>query len=103
MKSAFQQIYNRQDHHSTSSDDLLSFINSDDDTKPSIELKERHLTPHISVDLIFEKLFLLFSKQVFQLTFIHMVYVIYDIYDIYDIYGALAYTICVYVNMGVKH
>ena len=28
--------------------------------------------------------------------------VIYVIYDIYDMYGALTYTICMYVNMGVK-
>ena len=28
--------------------------------------------------------------------------VIYVIYDIYDMYGALTYTICIYVNMGVK-
>ena len=27
---------------------------------------------------------------------------IYVIYDIYDMYGALIYTICMYVNMGVK-
>ena len=29
-------------------------------------------------------------------------YVKYDIYDIYDMYGAMTYTICMYVNMGVK-
>ena len=29
-------------------------------------------------------------------------YVLYVIYDIYDMYGALTYTICMYVNMGVK-
>ena len=28
--------------------------------------------------------------------------VIYVIYDIYDMYDALTYTICMYVNMGVK-
>ena len=28
--------------------------------------------------------------------------VIYVIYDIYDMYGALTYTICMYVNMGVR-
>ena len=28
--------------------------------------------------------------------------VIYVIYDIYEMYGALTYTICMYVNMGVK-
>ena len=28
--------------------------------------------------------------------------VIYVIYDKYDMYGALTYTICMYVNMGLK-
>ena len=28
--------------------------------------------------------------------------VIYVIYDIYNMYGALTYTKCMYVNMGVK-
>ena len=32
----------------------------------------------------------------------YVIYVIYDIYDINDMYGALTYTICMYVNMGVK-
>ena len=31
-----------------------------------------------------------------------VIFVIYVIYDIHDIYGALTYTICMYVNMGVK-
>ena len=32
----------------------------------------------------------------------HVKYVIYYIYDIYDMYGALTYTICIYVDIGVK-
>ena len=28
--------------------------------------------------------------------------VIYVMYDIYDMYGALTYTICMYVHLGVK-
>ena len=31
-----------------------------------------------------------------------VIYVKYGIYDIFDMYGALTYTICMYVNMGVK-
>ena len=31
-----------------------------------------------------------------------VMYVIYVKYDIFDMYGALTYTICMYVNMGVK-
>ena len=33
---------------------------------------------------------------------IYAIYVIYDIYGIYDMYGDLTYTICMYVNRGVK-
>ena len=33
---------------------------------------------------------------------IDVVFVINEIYDIYDMYGALTYTICMYVHMGVK-
>ena len=33
---------------------------------------------------------------------IYYIYDIYVIYDIYDIYVALTYTICMYVNIGVK-
>ena len=32
----------------------------------------------------------------------YVIYVKYVIYDIFDMYGALTYTICMYVNMGVK-
>ena len=32
----------------------------------------------------------------------NVIYVKYVKYDIYDMYGALTYTICMYVNMGVK-
>ena len=32
----------------------------------------------------------------------NVIYVIYDMYPIYDMYGYLTYTICMYVNMGVK-
>ena len=33
---------------------------------------------------------------------VHIIYVIYDIYDISDMYGALTYTICMYVYIGVR-
>ena len=32
----------------------------------------------------------------------YVIYVKYVIYEIFDMYGALTYTICMYVNMGVK-
>ena len=32
----------------------------------------------------------------------HVIDVLYVLYVIYDMYGALTYTICMYVNMGVK-
>ena len=31
-----------------------------------------------------------------------VIYVLYVINDIYDMHGAQTYTICIYVNMGVK-
>ena len=33
---------------------------------------------------------------------IYVRYVMYNICDIYDMYGSLTYTICIYVNIGVK-
>ena len=33
---------------------------------------------------------------------IYVKYVIYTIYDIHDMYSARKYTICIYVNIGVK-
>ena len=33
---------------------------------------------------------------------IYVIYNLYDIYDIYDMYGALSYTRCMYVDIGVK-
>ena len=32
----------------------------------------------------------------------YVIYVKYVIYDIFDMYGALTYTICMYVIIGVK-
>ena len=33
---------------------------------------------------------------------IYVIYTFYDIYDISDMYGALSYTKCMYVDIGVK-
>ena len=48
MQAAFQSIYNKQDMLATSSNDLLNFLNSDNDIRPTRELMQKRLTPHMA-------------------------------------------------------
>ena len=47
MQVAFQCIY-KIDLLATSSDDLLNFLNSDNDIRPARELMKQRLTPHMA-------------------------------------------------------
>ena len=48
MQAAFQSIYKKQDLLATSSDDLLNFLNSDEDIRLANELMKKQLTPHMA-------------------------------------------------------
>ena len=48
MQAAFQSIYKKQDMLATSSNDLLNFLNSDNDIRPTRELLKKRLTPHMA-------------------------------------------------------
>ena len=45
MKTAFQNIFKAQPNLNNSKDDIKSFLNSDNDTKPMEELLKRKITP----------------------------------------------------------